>query len=103
MIIKHMKSDPNALKHADLGLFAFALAIASFSFSFTSFYWVLIASLVMGVAIEIGQRVQRAVDWRTFKWLGFTGEHQNTFKESCLDVMQTWWFPITYYVNRSKP
>jgi len=100
MIIQHMKSDPNATKHADLGLFAFALAIASFSFGFASFYLVLIASCIMGVSIEIGQRVYRAVDWQTFKWLGFTGSHQNTFKESCLDVIQTWLFMVTYYVNR---
>jgi hypothetical protein len=103
VITKHMIDDENAVTHAHFGLGSFVLASVAFALGFASFYWVLTASLIMGVAIELVQRVQRAVDWRTFKWLGFTGEHQNSFKESVLDVMQTWLFTVTYYVNRNKP
>ena len=95
-----MKSDPNALKHADAGMIAFFAGVLAFVTLNMPFLLVFIAPFIMGVAIEIMQRFQRA--WRDSKFLGFTHSGQNTIKESMLDVMQTGLFYVTFYVNKDK-
>ena len=100
IIIDHMKSDPNAVKHADAGMIAFFVSVLAFVTLGMPFVFVFIAPFIMGVVIEIVQRFQRAFkDW---KFVGFTHSGQNTIKESVLDVMQTGFFYVTYYANRAK-
>ena len=84
-----MKSDPNAMKHADLGMLALFLGIAGYIFMICPLYVAFLMPFVMGIVIEIWQRI----------WRGITGGKQNSLQEILLDVMQTGLFFMTYYVN----
>jgi len=87
-----MKSDPNALKHADFGMATCFFTILLFVLGFVPAILILIAPFLTGVAIEVVQRVQRYV----------SDSEQNTNIESLLDIMQTGLFYVTFYVNRGK-
>ena len=103
IITQHMIDDDNAVKHADLGLASFALACLGFMFGLLPWYAMPLSPFAMGALIELKQRVWRSfIIVGGFKWLGFTGKHQNSMQESLLDVMQTGLFSVTYYVNRKK-
>ena len=104
IITKHMIDDDNAVGHAHAGLVAFAIVCFGFMFGLLPWYAMPAAPFAMGALIELKQRVWRSfiIVERKFLWLGFTGKHQNSTQESLLDVMQTWLFMVTYYVNRNK-
>jgi len=96
MIIKHMRTDPNAKKHVAAGQAATALGICAavfymgvFSHSWIGAAFVLLAggiggSLLAGIAIELVQRWQRR------------GKDQNSITESLLDALTTALWPIWY-------
>ena len=89
-IFAHMDSDPNAGKHMELG------SIASIVCSLAAVAWTdsmllfavafFVAPLIMGVAIEVYQRIIRY------------GGKQNTIKESILDAAVT----TLWYLERFK-
>jgi len=74
----HMRTDPNAGKHARLGLLGCVILLAPV---------LTLIGLVVGIAIEVVQRVQRL----------FSGEKQNHLQESVLDALGTSLFYIYYY------
>jgi len=86
-IIEHVKTDPNAFKHGLLGC-ASTAAAAVFVPSLVN---IAIASLIMGISIEVIQRIMREL----------TMSKQNTFEENILDSLGTWlWFLSFYYKVR---
>ena len=89
-IIQHMITDPNALKHADAGLYTFMLSVLAFIILMINPLYALVMPFVTGVGIEVYQRIERAIKHKT----------QNTIKESVLDVMQTGLFYVTYWVRK---
>jgi len=106
IITEHMNTDPNSVKHAMLGgLGSLITAIAGYALStpWLSLVGVsLLAAFIMGVVIEIVQRAWRSFEFNPFKYVGWIGAHQNTFKENILDVFQTGLFYITFWVTRNR-
>lgn len=73
MIINHMKTDPNAGKHARLGLLGCIILLAPL-------LWTI--GLAVGIGIELAQKLQGG---------------QNSPKESFLDALGTSLWFIYYY------
>ena len=85
MILKHMRTDPNAESHMTLGCIG-SVALASLTYALTSnvmesLLGFILGGFLIGLGIEAVQRIQRI------------GLEQNTLKESALDVGVTGcWF-----------
>jgi len=88
-----MKSDPNALKHADAGFYASMTVLVALPIIglLNTAIAALVAPFIIGVSIEIIQRIQRYI----------SDGKQNTFKENVLDTIQTGLWYVTFYVNKS--
>jgi len=86
-ILHHIATDPNAPIHQKLGVLgAFSSCIFFYSFDLLmlSLLGLLLGGLVMGIFIELVQRIQRI------------GRTQNTIKESVLDVLVTATWPLMF-------
>lgn len=87
MIVRHMRTDPNATKHMVLGFVGFVAVSVSFAPIVPTVWAALLCGLVAGyltgIAIEVVQRIERR----------YVGVKQNTFRESVLDALVTGsWF-----------
>jgi len=90
-LITHMNTDPNAPKHAFIGMISTLVACfvgLYFSITFAAL-GATFASLLAGIGIECVQRLQR-------------GHFQIKNNESIMDALTTWLWPIYYATRRIK-
>jgi len=82
-LITHMQTDPNAWKHALIGMTASILgAIAGHIVSMEdAIICAVLLPLIAGICIEIIQRSEGG---------------KNTMRESILDALTTWLWPVYY-------
>jgi len=79
-LIAHMRTDPNAPKHAAIGAACSAGGAVVFGVA-----GALLLPLLAGIGIEIVQRMQGGT---------------NTTRESIMDALTTWLWPIYYIAGR---
>jgi len=84
-LITHMRTDPNAPKHAAIGSVSSAIGVLLAGFiGWMAFAAPFILPLMAGIGIEIVQRVQGGT---------------NTNRESLMDIGTTWLWPL-YYITK---
>lgn len=95
-LLTHMRTDPNAPKHARIGMTVF---FVSATYTFALYFAVadadiapliivpMLMPLLTGIAIEGIQRI---------------ADGKNTNRESYLDTLTTWLWPIYYFQDRRK-
>jgi len=87
-IITHMRTDPNAPKHAAIGAAASGVGvICALLFGGVATVAPLLLPLLAGIGIEIVQRLQGGT---------------NTNREAMLDALTTWLWPLYYIKGRGS-
>jgi len=87
-LFTHMRTDPNAWKHAFIGFGMFLFGMSICTFIGLNDLAAIAAPLIAGIAIEIVQRIQGGT---------------NTNRESFFDILTTWLFflyPVAQWTKK---